>query len=105
MAVGLDPPYDPARGQIGQTHGNNTTVGNGLPETIFFGNGGGWAVGGTPQDLDSDMPGVPIGNTNPPGPCSEGCRCTQLALRPAELEKKWMEDKQRVSVVRQVLAA
>jgi len=69
-----------------------------LPEASWLGDGGGWDPGGEPNEL-FQLPKVSLGDTYPPGPCREGCRCGQVASRISDLEKPWLADKARSSLV------
>merc|ERR1719203_165464 len=44
-----------------------------------------------------------MGNTDPPGPCKEGCRCALVAARPSELEKPWLTDRPRSRKVQEAM--
>lgn len=68
----------------------------------WFGDDGGWEPGGEPQPL-CELPRVPMGQTDPPGACREGCRCAQVVSRPSELEKPWLMDKVRSRLVQEAV--
>lgn len=73
-----------------------------MEQLPWLGDEGGWEPGGEPSPL-FEMPRFPLGDTKPPGPCREGCRCGQVVARPSELEKPWLLNPTRSRLVQEAM--
>merc|ERR1711957_1125687 len=65
-----------------------------LAPLVWFGDDCFWEAGGEPDPL-WEVPKIPPGTTDPPGPCKAGCLCHMVASKPSDLEKQWLADADR----------